>query len=967
MSELNKLFWGKKDDSAGIYKWLPLYQHLTDTGKVMGFLWEHWLNSGQRNFIKETLNASEDVAKSFCVFLGKIHDIGKASPTFQTISLNYSNKDIDKYLIERLETAGFTGLSNFKAVEPQKSHHTVMGETLLNVYGVKDDIASIIGAHHGKPIDNRQIINKQLKERIINYYQTTDTNNSIYKKWDTAQRNFFDWALKTSCFDKIEKLPKITQPTAVLLSGLLIIADWIASNEIFFPLLDIEEIEVENSDRRFENGILKWYKSTNLSITSVNPSEEFYISRFNFTTPNIIQKTIQDIIRKADEPGIVILEAMMGKGKTEAALIAAEELFCKTGRSGLAFCLPTQATSNGMFPRIKKWLETLSKLEENQNSNFSIHLAHGKAALNEEFMSLSRNIDIDSSENGGVIVNEWFSGRKTTNLDDFVVGTVDQFLLLALRQKHLALRHLGFSKKVVVIDEVHSYDAYMSVYLMEALKWMGAYKVPVIILSATLSVNVRTELIKNYMAGCGLKWKEVTKPEELSSYSYPIITYTDGSYIKVANNFPMDKTYNKEVKIIKINRIRFPKRLILDDKLSKKEKEQKAKEYKKECKVYEFDACIGQIMDLLTELYKNEGVIGIILNTVRETQEIARRCFSTFGENSFELLHSNFIATDRVDRENKIIDLIGKGAVRPNRKIIIGTQVIEQSLDLDFDVLITDICPIDLLLQRIGRLHRHNIKRCSAYRKPKVYVVGTDNELQFSAGTEVVYNPYILIRSQYFLKDTISLPSDISALVQKVYKEDEKGEAVYDIELKEELKKYYEMMKSKSKEELKEKEENAKTYRLKNPKLKDYGDGDNTLIGWLEEIIPTDTEERGYARVRDTENTIEVIALKKVGNGYGTFKDEIDISDNIKDYAIAKNISAETLRLPLVISKYSFDDTVNKLEEYNIKNLRKWQTLPWLKGNLGIIFDEENSYILGDYKLTYDKNYGLLYEKLNVI
>ena len=105
------------------------------------------------------------------------------------------------------------------------------------------------------------------------------------------------------------------------------------------------------------------------------------------------------------------------------------------------------------------------------------------------------------------------SPRKTAVLDDFVVGTVDQFLMTALKQKHLALRHLGFSKKVIVIDEVHAFDAYMSQYLYRALRWMGAYNVPVLILSATLPAKTRVKLIENYMYGAGRKWRDVTGPE----------------------------------------------------------------------------------------------------------------------------------------------------------------------------------------------------------------------------------------------------------------------------------------------------------------------------------------------------------------------------------------------------------------------------------------------------------------------
>ena len=176
--------------------------------------------------------------------------------------------------------------------------------------------------------------------------------------------------------------------------------------------------------------------------------------------------------------------------------MAVEQLAEKTGRSGMFFGLPTQATSNGIFPRVRQWLE---RVEEEAFEKASLRLAHGKSSLNEEFSSLATNISPDDERDASVIVNDWFGGRKTSALDDFVVGTVDQFLLVAWKQKHLALRHLGFSKKVVVIDEVHACDAYMNQYLTKAIRWMAAYGVPIVILSATLPAERREEVIRSYL------------------------------------------------------------------------------------------------------------------------------------------------------------------------------------------------------------------------------------------------------------------------------------------------------------------------------------------------------------------------------------------------------------------------------------------------------------------------------------
>ena len=712
-------------------------------------------------------------------------------------------------------------------------------------------------------------------------------------------------------FKSIEDIPKISQEGAFLLSGLLIMADWISSNEQYFPLFDIESFEPEDSYQRFIEGWSKWYKNDPIIINNFSETREIFKNRFGFGSPNEIQEKFVDAISDTKDPGLIILEAPMGIGKTEASLVAVEELIYKTNRSGLFFGLPTQATSNGMFTRVEDWLKSLSRDLE---SNASIRLAHSKASLNDNYTSLAKNVDPENEE-GSVIINEWFSGRKQTALDDFIIGTVDQFLLLALKHKHLALRHLGFTKKVVVIDEVHAYDCYMMQYLKESLRWMGAYKVPVIILSATLPKKRRLELVENYMRGRGLKWKEVKKPEEVLSTAYPLITYTDGDEIKVQDNF--SKIENKEIEVIR------------EDK--------------------------ENLLDLLKQLYENEGVIGVILNTVKDAQELAIECEKLFGSDSVELLHSNYIARDRVERENLLLGLVSKNAKRPKRKIIIGTQVIEQSLDLDFDVMISDLCPIDLLIQRVGRLQRHDIDRSEFYKVPRLYVLGTSETFEYEEKTKAIYDEYILMMSDYFLPQVIKIPEDISTLVDKVY---EGGE----VDLAEDSLRLMDERSLKRKVNISNKEERAKTYKLGKPDRT----GKKSLIGLLESPVPLNTEEIGYARVRDIDDTIEVIALKKVSKGYGSFSDGVDLSMDIDNPETAKIIARETLRLPLVLSKFpkAFENTIKELEVYNKKNLASWQSKTWLKGSLGIIFDEDSSFILNGYKLRYDKKFGLFYERV---
>ena len=242
--------------------------------------------------------------------------------------------------------------------------------------------------------------------------------------------------------------------------------------------------------------------------------QEFAV-RFGFA-PNAVQRAVLEAVDTAAEPGILILEAQMGVGKTEAALAAAEIMASRFGLGGVFFGLPTQATANGIFPRLLGWADTQSEETLPQ----AIKLAHGMAELNECYLRLQgRGVQLeeDAQEEHQVQVHQWFRGNKQALLANFVIGTVDQLLLAALAQKHVMLRHLGLAGKVVIIDECHAYDTYMNCYLDRALEWLGWYKVPVILLSATLPARRRTELVEAYRQKKGRPGRSVGNQLRLSA------------------------------------------------------------------------------------------------------------------------------------------------------------------------------------------------------------------------------------------------------------------------------------------------------------------------------------------------------------------------------------------------------------------------------------------------------------------
>ena len=927
--------WAKKKEKDGIFYWLSLKRHLEDTREIMGLLWEHWLSEGQRVYITKSMKVEEDEAKSLAMFVGAIHDIGKATPAFQIQRGFQNSEDLDLLLMEKLEREGFSGIKDLELTDRGKTPHAYAGEVICRLAGINRGIASIIGAHHGVPMKENYSLTSYVEAYTANFYQEEKEDSPIYKKWKATQEELLSWALEICGYKNVEDLPRCPKPTQLLLSGLLIMADWIASNEEYFPLFslqnevdhELEDATVNQEDRkkeetqiseRVESAWLKWTQNQTWEATQFFDAKQAYQNSFHFM-PRDFQEKVFTEIAGAEDIGLVILEAPMGCGKTEAALMTAEQLAGKQQCAGVFFGLPTQASSNGIFPRVESWVDSLG--QENQEK-LSLRLSHGKAALNEEFQSLSRNcsegIDLDGEKTKYVYVNEWFSGRKKAMLDDFIVGTVDHLLLMALKQKHLMLRHLGFSKKVVIIDEVHAYDAYMGQYLYMVLQWLGAYKVPTIILSATLPIERRKDLMKYYLKGRGIKEKDIGNFDFLKAESYPLLTFSKGSEVESFSDFQEEK--------------------------------------EKKVTLYQLDE--ENLVDTVKSLGKNGAVIGIIVNTVGRAQRITKDLLEAFPEEEVHLLHSRFIDTDRIKKEEELLKKIGKNAERPKCFIVVGTQVIEQSLDIDFDLMISDLCPVDLLIQRIGRLHRHKIERPKEHSEAKLYLMGISESFDFEKGSRRVYGDYLLIKTQYALGNSISIPKDISPLVQEVY-----GDK--DPSLAPDLLKKYEESKKKQKEILDKQKRKAEGFRLDKPKLE--CSDDISLDGLLDNDLPIDSEELFQAKVRDIGSSIEVIAVKKYGVGYGLFQEKKDISEELSKASIARKLACQTLRLgESIIRIEKEEDLIHYLEDYNRRELADWQNEAWLKGSLGLIFDENNDFPLQNIVLHYDEKFGLQWHKKEV-
>lgn len=894
-------------------KWLPLTIHSNDTSGVAEYLLNEWLPTGAREAIRDEM--SDEQLTRVIRFIALAHDFGKISYQFQSrIAAQCTELKNNLWDVGLDVTRGPLKLAGNDTI-----HHSAYGEVLLLEQRCPISIAAIIGAHHGQTWERGFILDEDIEAGDYSgaeFSRIMSGETSQERSWKQVQDEFAQWIMDKTGIRAMSELPQVSTSSAVLLTGLLIMADWIASNVHYFPLLQLECISVEDEEARIRNGM----KKLNLPLPW-RPSfrcdpKQLGRERFGFEL-NEIQSEMAEIATVNSQPGIMILEAPMGIGKTEAALLTAE-IFGKDNKSGIFFGLPTQATANGIFNRVTEWGKSQS--EHTQNS---IRLAHGMANLNAQYRELMKphatnDADDEDTQQFGLIAHEWFNGTKQALLASFVVGTVDQVLMAALKQKHVMLRHLGLGGKTIIVDECHAYDTYMNQYLEGALQWMGKYKIPVIMLSATLPQERRSALIDAY---AGIRRTDNHDEEWRKSVGYPLLTWTEGK--KVLQKTLPCNVPRKNVQITKS---------VIDDGPEEQ---------------------IRETITILREKLNHGGCAAVVLNTVKRAQLFYEAIHESMPEYKVLLLHSRYVMADRLEHEETLLKLAGKSSEKKDRDqlIIIGTQVIEQSLDFDVDYMISDLCPIDLLLQRIGRLHRHakhDIIRPKQLKQPSCHVLCAGKDIE--EGAKEVYGEFLLLRTKSFLPDKVMIPDDISVLVQKVYDRD--------TDIVDADEQYIE---AKGKETIKinDMRKNAKVFRILPP---------NQLkpdIGKLLSGSVQNDEDHARAQVRNGDMSVSVLAVVEDSSGNISFlpwRNDSDVllhPEQCPDEGVCRKLLGQRVSLPGSFVK-RYDDEIKS----NTEMPEGWKASTWLRRERLLRLDENLQSIIGNDRLTYSYERGLYIDRL---
>ena len=515
------------------------------------------------------------------------------------------------------------------------------------------------------------------------------------------------------------------------MTGFVTFCDWLASNTEWFPLDGSAPLQDRLAPDAAQDKAQEALQSIGWHRRGVTPGLGFG-ELFAVAGASLKPSPLQDaLVSLADSPGLFIVEAPMGAGKTEAALAAAYRRWNEGGERGLYFALPTQLTSNRIHTRVAGFLDNIMA------DRTVLTLVHGSAWLAEdrarEFRPAATGPQAGSTgEADAMDVCRWFASGRKALLAPFGTGTIDQALMARIAAKHSALRLFALSGKVVVLDEVHSYDPYTSKLVDNLVAWLLETGCTVVVLSATLTAARRRQLVE---AAGG------TEPPTTPS-DYPLITKVVD---RTATHHPVaDATMREQV-------VRLEHLAAADQTL-----------FGRVASAARAGACVLMI----------RNTVGSAQETFRRVREAAHGDDLPVG-----LLHSRFPHFQRAAKEEAWMGRLGRdGSTRPQGCVLVATQVVEQSVDIDADLLVTDLAPTDLLLQRIGRLHRHQRPRPAGFDRPACWILHPEvdwslpeREIRAALGpVAFVYPPFAVYQASrvWSSRTTVVLPSGIRDLLE---------------------------------------------------------------------------------------------------------------------------------------------------------------------------------------------------------
>jgi len=533
------------------------------------------------------------------------------------------------------------------------------------------------------------------------------------------------------------------------LAGLVTLADWVGSDASHFgpapfdtPLDEYWRKACSTAERALRaKGLLPLQGAAAPRLADLSPRAA--------ASPRPMQRLAETLLLGAG-PQLIVIEDATGSGKTEAALLLAARMMTAGLGEGVYFALPTMATANAIHKRLREIAPRLFAATS-EAARPSVILSHGKSAVAAALAQLEAKPTGDGEETTAASCNAWIADdRRRAFFADVGAGTIDQAFLAILPKKHLTLRQYALAGRILIVDEAHCFDKYMQVELGALLRSHAMNGGSAVVLSATLAGRIRREIARGFYAGLGISRKQAERAAaSCASTAYPLLTHLTRD--DVGEHAPgLDAGLARSVAIERLENRTDALRVVGD--------------------AADADAAVLVICNAVDEAIAFHAALS------------AER---TAGE--VHLFHARFVQGDRIDIEDAVLARFGRDAPSSERAghVLVATQVVEQSLDLDFDLIVSDLAPIDLLIQRAGRLWRHMDKRPAEARPipgPKMCIVSPDPatvaaedwlEPSLSRAAFVYQHAGVMWRTArtIFERGALEIPDDLRPMIEAVYGE----------------------------------------------------------------------------------------------------------------------------------------------------------------------------------------------------
>ena len=689
---------------AKLHPYKSLYDHMYETGVLSKSFLENSKYCALVPLFKECIDAElndEQIISTISFFIA-LHDIGKAYPNFQKKAIDKEplewqvSKEMELIKREKMFCVGLTS-NNFR--------HEIASEMVAENLLTENKLPKEIKKSIKKVYRNHHLVVEEFTDGKIK----EEYSDCQPKKWDEIQLILFNRLKKefNPCFDFNIKVGKQNEFTTLLL-GFLIRCDWIASS--IFDRTNFDSIE-EYKDYVLSTSN-KYIKT--LEIEKIAHAEAKSIKE---VFPELQKFELRPLQQKAEELkdidfNCILIEDLTGGGKTETGFYLAYQAMLRRKKQGIYFGLPTNATEETMNPRIQQAIESIFG-ESAPTVTHATGISWIKEALHCEKAEIKERMG---------------SSKETKLMFPFSTGTVDQMMKSVLKKKYALIPLTELATKVVIIDEMHAYDAYMRGILSVTLKWLKEFHVPVVIMSATLPNLIKEEIHKVYS-------NEPFNPSD----AYPLISfYNDTGLVEYKVEACEQRKYNVQLNEINLETISFEE----------------------------------HVCQSTAKMIRNGGNLCIICNTVSEAKKTFEQIKNDFPNIETHLFHGQTTLKDKHDMTELLVSKYGKDrSNRPQTSIVVATQIVEQSIDLDFDHMITELAPIDLLLQRFGRWHRHSDN--GTIRENNKSIVPIEVIAFSNLNKHIVYKDFITVlqKTKQFLEENkcLLIPKQSRNMIEFVY------------------------------------------------------------------------------------------------------------------------------------------------------------------------------------------------------